>query len=159
MKINVQKKFALIFVICRSANPESTTTEKFEFLCDSDGKPCFSSPYRGRPSYIITVALNERPTTHPIRIQKRAQVEFLQFPSLLAAALRLCCSSRVSPSPKALHLQPSALYKAQKSGKPGKSIFRVQKYPFPPPSWDPFKWPFSGTEFPLHIGNPRRGGN
>ena len=52
-----------------------------------------------------------------------------------------------------------ALYRTPKSGKPGNSVFRVQKYPSSPPSWDPFKWPFSGIYFRLHAGTPRGGGN
>ena len=52
-----------------------------------------------------------------------------------------------------LSCNPSRPLQSPKAGKPGHSIFRVQKYPFAPPSWDPFKWPFSGIYFPLHVGS------
>ena len=39
---------------------------------------------------------------------------------------------------------PPCPLQGPESGKPGNPMFRVRKYPFSPPSWDPFKWPFSG---------------
>ena len=49
-----------------------------------------------------------------------------------------------NPPESVLSCKSARPLQSPKSGKPGNSIFRVQKYPFWPPAWDLFEWPFRG---------------